>query len=255
MSNLVYCIVADGMIYSNRIDRKAPRGLPNGVYSIDMEQDDFMDSIAPADVSEATKAFRKASKMQVLRGISFHDCFVPENPVKYPQLPIKVKDATYDEFEEVEVVIAREKVCYFLQTLSTSKAYLLMDLAEISEKGNSEALKKLTGITPEMRIVYAYHLMERRKKEEIEPVNAIKIQMEQAGANVSNVKKNNRGYDVTWSWDGVTVITQLDKKFRVVHAGYCVSGYDDTQSARSVVNLMQTYRKEGSYIVVTRAPR
>ena len=254
MANLVYCVVSDGIIYSNRIERKAPKDLPNGVYSMDMDQDDFIASLAPADISEATKDFRKASKMQVLKGISFHDCFVPENPVKFPQLPIKVKDATYDEFEEIEVVIAREKVCYFLQTLSTGKAYLLMDLAEASKKGDDEFLKKTSGITPEMRIVYAYHLMERRKKEESEPVNAIKIQMEQAGAKVSKVKKTNNGFDVTWSWDGVAVVTQLDKNFRVVHAGYCVSGYDNTQSARSVVNLMQTYRKEGSYIYVTRSP-
>ena len=253
MPNLVHCIVANGMIYSNRIDRKAP-GIPNGVYSIDMEQDDFMESLAPADISEATKEFRKASKMQVIRGVSFHDGMIPENPVAFTDIPIKVVDATYGEFEEVEAVVAKGKICYFLQTISTGKSYALMDLAEAFKENKPNSLKTIKGITPEMRIVYAFHLMERRKKEEVEPVNVIKTQMKEAGAQVKSVKKTNNGYDVTWSWDGVSVVTVLDKKFRVVHAGYCVSGYDKTQSARSVVHLMKTYKEEGSYIHVTRSP-
>lgn len=253
MSDLIYCVVVDGVLYSNRIEKRLPFDKPDGIYSMDMGLDDFISSLAPADVVEATRSFRKASKMEVVRGVSFHDGMVPENPVKY-KIPIKVVGATYDEFEEIEVVIARDKVCYYLQSVSTNKAYVLMDLAQAFKDKNTAATKSIKGVTPEMRIVCAYHLMELKKKEESEPVNAIKLQMEEVGAKVLKIDKTNRGFEVAWSWGGVSVVTTLDKNLRVVHAGYCVSGYDQTQSARSIVNLMKTYREEGSSINVMRSP-
>jgi len=223
---------------------------------MDMSQDDFKTSITPANIDDARKYFSKASKIKMIRGISFHDGIIPENPVSYPNLPIRVIDATYDEMEEVEAVFVRGKVCYYLQTLSTPKSYILMDLQDALKSKKPTSVDKIKGMTPEIRIAYTFHVIEvekeRIKKEMEEPINMVRAIMAETGATVKSVKKINRGYEVVWSFGGNTINTFLGKDFRVIEAGFCVSGYDNTQSAKSVVNLLKDYKEEGSRINLTR---
>lgn len=255
MSNeYIYGVVVKNTLYSNRVE--FPVKLDNGIYSMDMSEDDFRETLAPANIEDARKYFSKASKVEIIRGISFHDGLIPENPVAYEKLPLKVIDATYDDFEEVEVALVRGKVCYFLQTLSTAKAYPLLDLKDRLESKKPSKFDDIKDITPEMRIVYMFHLIEKKRKEMEEPVNAIKILMTSSGATVKNVKKVNRGYEVNWNTSGWDINTLLDKNFRVLEAGFCVSGHDRTQSATSVVKLLQDYVADGrSYVHHTRVAR
>ena len=87
----------------------------------------------------------------------------------------------------------------------------------------------------------------------LEPQNAIKNLMGEGGATVDFVKKNNRGFEVQWTMSGYTINTQLDKDYRVSEAGFCVSNWDGTQSARSLVHLLDEYTTDGhSYVNRTR---
>ena len=257
-NNLIYGVVVNGMIYSNRIESKLRKPFDNGIYEINMSHDDFLDTISPANLEDARKYFRKASKITVIRGISFHDGIIPENPISYKKFPIKVTDATYDEFEEIEVAIIKN-VCYFIQTVSSDKTYALMDLNQaLNEKDSKKYpdISKVKGITPEVRIAYTFHLLEKRKKEMEEPIEVIKSIMSNSGAEIEFVKKNNRGFEVQWSANGHTINTILDNNFRVSEAGFCTSGYDNTQSAGSIVNLLKDYSDKrvsrGDYVNVTR---
>jgi hypothetical protein len=263
-STHIYGVVVKNTFYSNRMEFKVNQD--NGIYSMDMSQDEFRETIAPANIEDARKFFGKASKIVIVRGISFHDGLIPENPIAYNKIPLKVIDATYDEFEEVEVAIVRGKVCYFLQTVSTAKAYPLLDLKERLEAKDvwvktklvqkSHNIDDIKGVTPEMRIVYTFHLLEKKKKEMEEPVNAIKTIMTNSGAEVHSVKKVNRGYEVVWSGSGWKMNTLLDNNYRVLEAGFCVSGHDRTQSASSVVKLLEDYVSDGhSYVHHTRVVR
>lgn len=258
-SNHIYGVVVKNTLYSNRVELRVDQD--NGIYSMDMSQDDFTETLKPANIEDARKYFSKASKISIIRGISFHDGIVPENPVSFDKIPMKVTDATYDEFEEVEVAVIRGKVCYFLQTVNTAKAYPLLDLKERFEVKDvwegTKLIKKsshiddIKGVTPEMRIVYVFHLLEKAKKEVEEPINAIKRIMEESGAHVVSVKKTNRGFHVIWKSEGHTINTLLNKEFRVENAGFCTSGGDKSQSASSVVKLLQDYVEDGSRIHIT----
>lgn len=269
-SNNIYGIVVNGILYSNRMELKLRRERPNGIYSIDMLSDDFQESIFPANIEDARKFFQKASKVQVIRGISFHDGIIPENPVSFEKIPIKVIDATYDEFEEIEVAIVRGKVCYYIQTISTDKAYVLMDLQQIIESNTSTDISGTKGVTPEIRIAFTFHMIEamerkrkeleeKKRKEMEEPTNAIKAMMEESGAKVEFVKVLNTGYEVQWESSGYRINTKLDKKFRVMEAGFCTSRNDKTQSARSVAHLLKDYAERrvsrGDYVNITRVVR
>lgn len=255
MSNLVHCVIFKNVLYSNRMEIRLENRKANGIYSVDMDADDFLETLQTANIDDAIKYFRKSSKINIIRGISFHDGIVPENPVSFKKIPIKVEDATYDEFEEVEMVFIRDKVCYFIQTLNTCKAYPLMDLKEALNSKKKFDLDSIKGITPEMRIVYMFHLLERQKKELEEPVAVVKNLMEERGAKIQFVRKNNLGFEVQWQTGGHTINTQLNKDFRVMEAGFCISGHDRTQSATSVVNLLRGYAENGSHINIMRTPR
>ena len=260
--DLVYGIVFDGKFHSNRMERKLRRNCENGIYAMDMDCDDFEASMSPANITEATKFFRRKSKLKVIRGVSYHDGLVPQNPVKYAQVPIHVHDAVYDEWEEIETVILRNGVCYFLQIVETQNMFALMDAREAFE--NEEvSLENIKGITPEIRVTYMFHVMERerqriieereRKKKELEvPINAIRHAMETNGALVSQVRKVNLGYEVTWEMHGHRIQTLLGKDYEVIHGGFCMSGGDKTQSAQSLVNVLDDYIHDGDYIHITR---
>lgn len=220
--------------------RRLSGGVVNGIYSIDMEADDFIATMSPADIAEAVRYFKNASKTDVVRGVGFGAGMVPENPVSYPQLPVGVIDATYDDLDEIEVVkFGRNGFFYFLQTVDTQKAYALADLkANLAEK-KPKKLDEFKGITPEMRVVYSLLLAEKKKKEVAEPVVALRLMMEESGANVRQVKVTNRGYEVAWGFDKYHFVTMYDKEMKVVHAGYCVRNLDKLLSARSIVTVLK----------------
>jgi len=268
--DFVYGIVIDKKFYSNRMSINID--IANGIYEFDMTQDDFLSTIKSADIDAAIKYFRKASKISIIRGLSFKDSIIPENPVVYQQIPIKVQDAIYDDFEEIEVAILNN-ICYFLRIISTQKAFPIMDLKEAFE--NDKKIDGIKGLTPEMRILYTFSYLEREKqrleekmeqerikdaqrkeklKKELEdPKKYITKFMSESGATVISVKKVNRGFEIEWSSCGHVINTLIDTNFKVIEAGFCTSGGDRTQSVSSVAKLLNDYVEEGSYIHKTRS--
>ncbi len=251
MDNNVYGVVVDGIWYSNRMEFPV-KDVSNGIYSMDMSNDEFKSTISSANIDDARKFFSKVSKIRLIRGISFHDGIIPENPVQFNKLPIKVVDPSYDEFEEIEVAIIKDRVCYFIQIIYGNKSYALMDLKSLfdAKVNKTDGIK---GLTPEMKIVFTFHLIERQQKEVLEPEKIIRNLMSDGGATVEFIKKNNKGFEVQWNFDDYTINTQLDKDYRVLEAGFCISHWDGTQNARSLVNVVNDYK--GSYLTYTRTTK
>jgi len=269
----------------------------NGIYALDMTKDDFKESMAPADIDSAVRFFRKASKIKVIKGIGFHDGIIPENPIAYRQIPIRVIDATYDDFEEVEVAMLQNGVCYFIRIVNTDKAYPLMDVKTAFEE--EKGIENVKGVSPEIHVIYTFHVLEReqerrraelarlealrqeaaarriraakdreealRKAAELReaelqeymrklggPAEAIRHGLESSGAKMISIKKVNRGYEVVWSAAGHRINSLFDNAARVIQGGFCMSGYDETQSATSLPKVLQDYVKEGDHVFVTR---
>lgn len=251
--SLIYGIVKNNIFFSTRLERKTPSVVQDGVYSLDMNCDDFWNSLSPANINDARKYFTKTNNMTVIRGVGFHDCFIPENPVKFTNLPIKVTDPTYDEFDMIDVVDVKGKFMYFLQIVNTDKSYVLMDVRQNLDEKVVKDISTIKGVSPDIRILHSFHMIEKIKKEQLEPTVRIKEIMTKAGANVSKVVQKNTGYEVFWSIGNTKINTWLNKDFRVVEAGFCTSGNDKTQSANSLPNLLSEYKKDKSYFSITRS--
>jgi len=260
-AEIVYGVVRNGVFMSSRMSRRLVRRVPDGICQMDAGADDFEATLEPADIQKAAESFRRASRIRVVRGVSFRDGMVPENPVRFPKLPVPVVGAAYGDLEEVEAVSVRDEPFFFLQTLSTQKAYPLMSLRERFESGRPADISDIKEVTPEMRVAYAFLMLERQKAEaerlaaeRARPVNAITDVMTRLGAEVRSVKESTLGYEVVWKFGRHTLSTVLDRNFRVVEAGYCVSGRDRTQSVRSVVNVLKDYVRDGDAVHIMRAP-
>lgn len=267
--NLIYGAINNNVFYSNRSEIKLRALFENGIYSMDMDEDDFKSTITIADINDARAYFKKASNIEILRGITLNDGIIPENPIGFKRIPIRVKDPSWDNFEEYDIVKIKN-IYYPLQSVSTKKAYSLIDVQDLIKNKNYEGINSLKDITPDIRVAFTFAVVEirleeqRRMEEELAklreeqrkldmiPANYLKRVLEETGAEVISVKKINRGFEVFWKSNGHTINTLFDKDFAVIEAGFCVSGYDKTQSAHSVANLLQQYVEDGDYIHKTR---
>lgn len=238
----------EGVFHGNRISKKL-KGVRDGIYSLDGSADDMWATLAPADILGAVKAFRQYSNFSVVRGISFHDGIVPDNPVAFSRIPIPVKCGNFDEYTAIEVAMGKFG-CVYLQDVDSLDAYVLMEVATTTKSGGGTTIK---GLTPAIRLVRGFHILEKRRKEESEPANLIKSTMRDSGAEVLEVKKRPSGWEVLWRMMEHTISTVLDRNFRVVEAGFCTSGGDRSQTARSVPHLLKSYVDEGSRIYKTRS--
>ena len=249
-ASIIYGVVYNGTLYSNRIERPVGRSCDNGIYSLDMEAEDFWSTLTLANIVDAIAFFRKASRISVIRGISFHNGVIPDNPVAFAKIPLKVEDSQSEEYEYVEVANVRNRFCYFLQTLATKETYALMDVKECFEKEGD--ITKIKDVTPAMRMAYSFHMLERKRRDAEEPQNFIKESLRLSGAEMIRLVKRARGYEVTWRLGGHVINTMFGFNYRVLEAGFCVSGYDKDHTIRSLPSLLQGYVEEGSYIHLMR---
>ena len=74
--------------------------------------------------------------------------------MSYESIPLKVIDATYDDFEEVEVVRFSDNKYYFLRSVETEQIYALNDLKAGLEEVPVKDVSTCKGTSPEAKIAY-----------------------------------------------------------------------------------------------------
>lgn len=260
---LIYGVVIGNRFLSSNMDVKVES--ENGLYSIDVSSKEYLKSIQPADIIEFSNFVKKNKKMEFVNGFSFKDGMIPFNIIKWKRfkIPIYVNNLISDEWEVIKVLYIHHKnVFFYIESLFSKLQNKLFEIKEIFD--NKKSIKNIKEVTPEMRILFTFHNFERiRIEKEIEKKKIeeykktlegrLKLTIEEAGGRlISYSIKQGRGYEIIWSSNNETINTFLDNNFRVVEAGFCVSGYDRTQSMGSVVNLLKTYKDQGSHIHRTR---
>jgi len=129
-------------------------------------------------------------------------------------------------------------------------------------------IKEMKGLTPELKTLYLFHNLERIKiQQEIEEarkkLELAKIQKEReelqksiparitavietVGATVKNITLRGKNEAIVeWKLNNDTFTSLIDiNTFRVIRAGYCVSGHDRELSASSMVLLAENYQDD-----------
>ncbi len=119
--------------------------------------------------------------------------------------------------------------------------------------------KNIKSLSAEERYFFFKHFQEielLKRQSELEKLKTIggrlRLALETAGANyISHYPKGN-DIIVKWGYGERNILTQVNNNLKVLHAGFCVSGYDRTQSISSLVLLLRSYEEEGDTIVITR---
>ena len=136
-------------------------------------------------------------------------------------------------------------------------------------------LKGIKGLTPELRYVYLVLRLQRDNYRALEELKKLKLSkeekekrlqefqetlpgrilktVEEAGGKL--IRWNKQGTDkvvVVWKSGGQTVNSLIDLDFRVLEAGYCLSGEDKRHSLGSIVPLAQIFKEQGRSLYLTR---
>lgn len=256
---LIYGVVINNKFYSNTMFVDII--IEDGLYSIDVASDDYLNTIEPADLIEFDKYVKSCDKMRYMYGLSFLDGFIPYNMIQW-NIPIKLKNPIFNDWEVVKVLhISHRNIFYYMDTIFNSVSSQLFELKDYFIS-NSNILK-LKNITPEMKMLYTFHQFEKIKyDEELKKLEEISFKktfggrlksiIESVGGILKEYKKLSRGYQVIWELSNEIYDTWIDDNFSVIEAGVCIGGQDKDHSMRSIVNVIKTGMNEGINIYKTR---
>lgn len=261
-----------GLVYNNRFISNLtniPIKAPNGFYCVDIASSNptVQQKLEPADIGKLKEFVKKSKYMQLVNGYSFGKSMITQNYIEWTKkgipLPVELKGSLAEDWEFVKAVyFPKQKMFYYLESVYIGLYAILFEVKEAFE--NRIPLDTIKGITPEMRILYTFHCIQRLKNEEeikrLEMVNKLKTVegrlkyvIEQSGGRLLQYKEiNGIGYEVIWQAFGEKINTVINYDFAVLEAGYCVSGYDKLQSMSSVVKLLHDYKDQNDHIVITR---
>jgi hypothetical protein len=263
---IIYGIVINNRFYSDNMEVKVKTD--DGLYCIDVESEEYTESIKPADYYEFQNWIKQSKKVRYITGLTFKDGIIPLNSLRkdLPRFPIKVKGMISEEWEAVKVIqIIPKNIFYYIKTYYNEFSTILYQLKKNFEKGKSlSELDNVQGLFPEMKILYNLHCFERLKLEEkLKKIKEkeykkttegrIKVILEESGAKlISYSTINGMGYEIKWSSEGYILNSLVDNNFRVIEAGYCISGYDKIMTLPSLTKLFKDHVEDGEYIHKTR---
>jgi len=169
-------------------------------------------------------------------------------------------------FSAIEAVFWEDKKLYYFR-MNYSDAVVYQ--ANMAFLGSTD-ISQIKGVTPEVKTLYLFHSIEsQRIKEEQEKVKRAKeleefkntiqgrllLAFGRAGATILRYSVSGRRITVDWQLEGYVhkynSVIEADT-FRVIEAGYCMSGDDKKHSVSSMVVLAKDYEEDG-LIHITRS--
>jgi hypothetical protein len=169
--------------------------------------------------------------------------------VQLYRIPVEIEiETTEDKYSIINTYLFSNKLVVF----NDSFAGFNFKLQEAIESNNKK------GLSQEERFFFYKHFQViefEKKQKELEKLKTVegklKLAIESAGGEyVSHIKTND--IIVTWKLNDRQIISQVTNELKVIHAGFCVSGYDKTQTLTSLILLLKTYMDDDEHITITR---
>jgi hypothetical protein len=161
-------------------------------------------------------------------------------------------------FSSIEAIIWEDKNIYYYKPNYTDMLIYRLKQA-CTDSLNIESFK---GMTPELKILYLFHSLEKERiKEEQERIKRrhdkekflktlpgrLALTFARVGATITNYSLAGDRVTVDWQFDDGSgkFNSVLDSDtFRVIEAGFCLSGDDKRHSATSMIELAKSYNEE-----------
>jgi hypothetical protein len=223
-----------------------------------------------ASVVEPLYMFNEVeSKYDVVKGYSynnsliFHNFDVAKRKWSF-QLSKELHFNKSQSFTAIKAVVWENNEVYF-----TESDYSNFKIFEIKAAYDEDKnLDHLKGVTQELRTVFLFHTLEReqlramellrleelaedeRRKREAELMATVQgrlqVMFSRAGARVTKYNISGTRITVDWEMDGRKFNSVIDSiTFKVIEAGYCMSGEDTNHNITSLVKLAEDYEEQG----------
>lgn len=170
-------------------------------------------------------------------------------------------------FEAIEAVVWEDKEVYWIgPNYGDTKIFDIKDAYD-----QERVITDLKGVTPELRMLYIHHAIEResmrkmleeaKKKEEIESLMAsipgrLQVTFDRAGATMTNYSISGSRIVVDWTIPGshYQYNSVIDSStWMIIEAGYCMSGDDRRHNITSMVKTAQLYTEQHGRVNITRS--
>ncbi len=212
-----------------------------------------------------------------VRGYTIEDSLIPLNfdSVKYKYGYSETVPVMFIASELWDVIRASQYEDCRLYYHDIDTSFNRAVLNEVKKRFEEEKpIGEVKGITPELRYLYLLLALQRDNYREIEKLKSLKLSqtekekrlkefqetfagrllkvVESAGGKLIRFHKQGRERIVViWKVGGQVINSLVKLDFRVVEAGFCLSGEDKLHSLSSLIPLAQTYQEE-SPLYITR---
>lgn len=213
--------------------------------------------ISPVYLEAETVAFK------TIKGYTYHNNIIFQNfDVAKRKLNAEVMKPLHfnnvETFSSIEAIAWEDSDLYYYKpNYSDSKIFELKQKYDMNESFDG-----LKGITPELKTLFLFHEIEKQKiKEEQDKIRLAKeleeykktlqgrllLTFGRVGAKVLKYSVSGKRITVDWSLDSIgqqfNSVIDYDS-FRIIEAGYCMSGSDRDHSVTSMVELAKDYDED-----------
>lgn len=156
------------------------------------------------------------------------------------------------EFTSVEAVIWEDGLVYYIQP--NYKDYKIFEVKSALDC-NIE-VTTIKGITPELKMLSFFYYMRQEELEELKKIKTreelaktihgrLVLSLQRVGAELLDYSMRDNFVTIDWSIGTKQFNSVIEKDtFRVVEAGYCMSGHDKEHTLHSMAVLAQEYEKD-----------
>lgn len=215
--------------------------------------------IETAAVIESDPIFKQGKN--ILKGYTYHNNMIFQNfdvgkrkAGVDVMMPLHLNNVP--TFSSIEAILWEDKNLYYYQPNYVDPIVYQLKAA-CDETANVKTLK---GLTPELKTLFLFHDIERlrileeqerlKKKQELEELaktlpGRLMLSFNRVGAKLLNYSITGKRITVDWELaSGTQFNSVLDADtFRVIEAGYCMSGHDKEHSLTSMVKLAEDYQE------------
>jgi len=177
-----------------------------------------------------------------------------------------------DSFNPIRCICWEDGQFYYTQQ-DYSSNYKIHEIKNFFDSDRD--ISQLKGVTPEIRTTYLFHCIERDQVRELEKIKLahlaeedrrehekqmmatvqgrVQLTFNRSGASLLNYSLSGKRIMVDWELNGHKFNSIIDAdSFKVIEAGYCMSGEDTKHNITSLVKLAEDY-DDRDLIYITRS--